>query len=157
MKNYIDRYAYIMHRPKFFNQYFMILITSGSYQGAKQASKSLGLMASGGKIIIKLKVFNSPGMNEKKTLKQEKIIKKKVKIFNKRLSSKTEHKPSLGFLIWFSAFKATSNENKKHLPADYKFYKHKNYFIDINLSLFQKLIIRIFTNLFTILVRRGFV
>jgi len=52
MKNYIDRFAYTMHRPKYFNQYFMILITSGSYQGTKQASKSLGLMASGGKILL---------------------------------------------------------------------------------------------------------
>jgi len=157
MKNFIDRFAYTMHRPKFFNQYFMILITSGSYMGTKQASKTLGLMASGGEIITKLTVFNSPGMNEKKTLKQEKVIKKKASTFYKRLSKKTDHRPSFGFLVWFSAFKATSNENKAHLPADYNFYKNKNYFIDVKLNFIQKILVGIFTVLFTTLVRKGFI
>ena len=40
MKNFIDRFAYTMHRPKFFNQKFMILVTSGSYMGTKQANYS---------------------------------------------------------------------------------------------------------------------
>ncbi len=157
MKNYIDRYAYTMHRPRYFNQYFMILITSGSYQGAIQASKSLELMASGGKIITKLKVFNSPGMNEKKSLKQEKNIKKAAMIFYKRLSHKINHRPSIAFLVWFSVFKASSNENRTYLPADYDFYKNKNYFIDIRLNIVQKALVRIFTLLFTVLIRKGFV
>ncbi len=157
MKNYIDRFAYTMHRPRYFNQYFMILITSGSYMGTKQALNSLSLMSSGGKIISKLIVFNSPGMNTKKIEKQEKIIKREAKIFYKLLSNKRKHRPSFGFLVWFSVFKASSNENKKFLLADYNFYKNKNYFIDINLSLFQKLIVSFFTNFFTILIKKGFI
>lgn len=157
MKNFIDRFAYTMHRPEFFNQNFMIVITSGSYMGTKQASKSLELMASGGKIITKMKVFNSPGMNEKKRLKQEKMIQKKAGIFYKRLSEKTAHRPSFAFLIWFSVFKASSKENKTHLPADYNFYKDKNYFIDTELNIFQKILVSVFTFLFKILIRKGFV
>lgn len=125
--------------------------------GTKQASKTLGLMASGGKIITKLKVFISPGMNEKKILKQKKVIKKKARIFYKRLSNKTDHRPSFGFLVWFSVFQASSNENKTHLPADYNFYKNKNYFIDIKLNFIQKTLIGLFTVLFTILIRMGLV
>ena len=30
MKNYIDRFAYTLHRPKYFNQKFMLLITRTS-------------------------------------------------------------------------------------------------------------------------------
>lgn len=157
MKNFIDRFAYTMHRPKFFNQYFMILITSGSYMGTKQASGTLGLMASGGKIITKLKVYYSPGMNEKKMLKQEKNIKKKAEIFHKRLSVKTGHKPSFAFLLWFSIFKATSNENRTQLPADYNFYKDKNYFTDVKLNFFQKSAVAVFKVIFTKLIRMGFV
>ncbi|GAH81281.1 unnamed protein product, partial [marine sediment metagenome] len=51
MKNFIDRYSYLMHRPRFFNQRFMVLITSGSYRGVKEAMKALVLMGSGGKVI----------------------------------------------------------------------------------------------------------
>ncbi|MBA7549466.1 hypothetical protein ES705_41950 [subsurface metagenome] len=156
MKNFIDRFAYTMHRPKYFNQYFMILITSGSYMGTKQALNSLSLMSSGGKIISKLKVLNSPGMNKKKTEKQEKKIKREAKRLYKLLSNKREHKPSFGFLVWFSVFKASSNENKEYLPADYNFYKNKNYFVDINLSLLQKLVVSFFTKFFTLLIKKGF-
>ena len=157
MKNYIDRFAYAMHRPKYFNQYFMILITSGSYMGTKQASKVLSLMASGGNIVSKLNLFNSPGMNEKKAMKQEKLIKRGAELFYKKLSNKVKHKPSFGFLAWFSAFKAASNENKTYLPADYSFFKDKNYFINIKLTLLQKLIVSFFTNFFTILIKKGFI
>lgn len=157
MKNYIDRFSYTMHRPKYFNQYFMVLITSGSYMGTRQASNSLASMASGGKIVSRLTVFNSPGMNEKKRMKQEKLIKLKAKEFYRKLSKKAGHKPSFGFLAWFSAFKSTSNENKTHLPADYNFFKDKNYFIDMKLNLFQKIVIKIFTSIFTTLVKKGFV
>ncbi len=157
MKNFIDRFAYTLHRPKYFNQYYMILITSGSYMGTKQASKSLEVMASGGKIVTKLKVFNSPGMNDKKVLKQEKEIKKKAKMFYKELSNKTLHRPSFGFLVWFSVFKASSNENKAHLPADYNFYRDKKYFIDVKLNIIQKELVSFFTFVFTILIRKGLV
>lgn len=157
MKNYIDRFAYTMHRPKYFNQYFMILITSGSYMGTKQALKSLSLMASGGKIVSSLVVCNSPGMNENKVLKQEKKIKQKAKVFFKRLANKTNHRPSFAFLIWFSVFKAASHENKTHIPADYTFYKDKEYFIDVKLPFFQKLAVRFFTKFFTLLIKKGFV
>jgi multimeric flavodoxin WrbA len=156
MKNYIDRFAYTMHRPKFFNKYFMVVITSGSYRGTKEAAKSLSLMASGGEVITHLAVYNSPGMNEKKLMKQEKKIERKAKIFYKRLSKKTNHRPSLGYLIWFSAFKAASNENRKHLPADYEFYKNKDYFTDIRLNIYQRMIVSLFTGFFTILIRKGF-
>lgn len=157
MKNFIDRFAYTLHRPKYFNQYFMVLITSGSYMGTKQASKALEVMASGGKLITQLTVFNSPGMNKKKIAKQEKIINKKSKIFYRQLSKKRDHKPPIGFLIWFSVFKASSSENRIDLPADYNFYKDKSYFIGLKLNIFQKLIISFFTRFFTILIRMGFV
>ncbi len=157
MKNFIDRFAYTMHRPKYFNQYFMVLITSGSYMGAKQASKIVELLASGGRIVTKLHVFNSPGMNDKKVLKQENKIKQKAEIFYKRLSKKVDHRPSFGFLVWFSVFKATSNESKRYSPADYNFYKDKNYFINLELNFFQKILISIFKKLFTLLIRTGFI
>jgi multimeric flavodoxin WrbA len=157
MKNYIDRFAYTMHRPKFFDQYFMTLITSGSYMGTKQATKTLGLMASGGKVVTQLKVFNSPGMNEKKISKQEKEMRKKAAEFYKKLSKKTDHKPSFGFLVWFSVFKATSIESKAYMPADYAYYKDKSYFTDVKLNGFQKGLVKFFTALFTFLVRKGLV
>ena len=69
MKNFIDRFSYLMHRPRYFNQRFMVLITSGSYRGIKEAMNALAPMASGGKVISKIGIMNSPGMNKKKQKK----------------------------------------------------------------------------------------
>lgn len=156
-KNFIDRFAYIMHRPKYFNQYFMVVITSGSYMGAKQACKTLEIMASGGKVVSKLIVYNSPGMNNQKIEKQEKKITKKTLKFSKSLDKKREHKPSFGFLVWFSVFKAGSSENKTQSLADYEFYSDKSYFIDTKLNYLQKIVIKIFCNIFRKLIKMGIV
>lgn len=157
MKNYIDRFAYTMHRPRYFDQHFMMVITSGSYMGSKQAMNALSMMSSGGKITSKLIVFNAPGMNTAKIKKQDVKIKKAAKKFVVALAHKQKHRPSFGFLIWFSVFKAFSAESKTYLPADYTFFKDKNYFIEIQLSRFQKSIIAFFTRFFTFMIKKGFI
>jgi len=157
MKNFIDRFAYTMHRPKYFNQKFMLVIASGSYMGVKSAMKSLSVIVSGGKIISNLAVFNSPEINEKKQKSQELKIKKSAKKFAKMLSKKTLTKPSISFLIWFSVFKASSVINKKGLPADYEYYKDKKYFTECELNSFQKATIKVFTQFFGFLLQKGLI
>jgi len=154
MKNYIDRFAYTMHRPKFFDQKFMILVTSGSSVGSKNALKSLSVMASGGRISSKLRVFYTPGMSQKKIEFQEKKIEKQAQKFFKSLSKSKEHKPSISYLIWFSVFKALSYENNEQLKADNRFYANKNYFIDMKLNGIQRGIVRTSTSFFRILAKK---
>jgi hypothetical protein len=157
MKNCIDRFAYTCHRPKYFNQKFMLLITSGSYMGVKNAMKALSIMASGGNIISRLSIFNSPQMNEKKQRIQEDKIKRTAEKFAKLVSKKKSQKPPFSYLIWFSVFKASSTINKNSLPADYQYYKNKDYFIDCKLNSFQRTVIKIFTNFFRFMINRGLV
>ena len=157
MKNYIDRYSYLMHRPRFFNQRFMILITSGSYRGIKQAIKALVLMGSGGKIISKIGVTNSPGMNNKKRKKQSKKLKKEAIKFIDNMHKPFVYKPSLGDLIWFSVFKALSKETEKESPADYEYYSKREFFVKLDLSRYQRSILKMFKALFSFLIRIGLV
>lgn len=157
MKNYIDRFAYTCHRPRYFNQKFMLLITSGSYMGVENAMKALSIMASGGNIISHLSVFNSPDMNDKKKKIQETQIKKSTLKFAKLMSKKNRVKPRLSYLIWFSAFKAASSKNQKGLPADFEYYKNKEYFIDCKLNTLQKSSIKVFTYFFGFMINNGIV
>ncbi|HEY5562844.1 MAG TPA: flavodoxin family protein [Clostridiaceae bacterium] len=157
MKNYIDRFAYTCHRPRYFDQKFMLVITSGSYMGVKNAMKALSVMVSGGKIISRLSVFNSPDMNDNKKKIQEDKIKKSAEEFAKLLSEKKGSKPPFSYLIWFSVFKASSVINQKDLPADYQYYRDKDYFIDCKLNTIQKASIKIFTNFFRFMIKKGFV
>ncbi len=135
----------------------MLLITSGSFQGIKMAINSLAPIVSGGKIISKIAVMNSPGMNEKKRKKQSKKLQRKAKKFVKKMNKPYNYKPSFGELIWFSAFKALQKEETKHNAADYKYYSQKKFFVDMNLSFGQRSILKIFESLFGFLVRIGLV
>lgn len=135
----------------------MLLVTSGSYMGTKDAMKALSMMVSGGKIISRLTVFNSPGMNDKKQKIQESKIKKATEKFAKLLSKKKTSKPKFAYLIWFSVFKASSVINQEGLPADYRYYKNIDYFIDCKLNAFQKVSIKVFTHFFRFMINKGFV
>ncbi|MEI8201324.1 MAG: flavodoxin family protein [Eubacteriales bacterium] len=157
MKNCIDRFAYTSHRPKYFNQKFMLLVTSGSYMGVKDAMKALSIMVSGGQITSRIAVFNSPGMNDKKIEKQEIKIKKAAEKFAKSLRNGRVAKPPFSYLIWFIAFKASSAINREGLPADYEFYNNRDYFIDCKLNSFQKMSIDTFTHFFRFMINKGFV
>ena len=157
MKNFIDRLSYIMHRPRFFNQRFMILITSGSYMGVKQAIAALSPIASGGKVISKIGVMYSPGMNEKKIKKNTKKLQKEARKFAKKMNKPYTHKPSFGYLVWFSAFKALYQGEEDETSADYRYYSTKDYFVDVDLSFMQKVNLKIFKAMFRFLIKIGLV
>ena len=152
-KNLIDRFAYNLHRPMFFNKRFILLITSGNYMGTKQALKALSLLPSGGKITGKLVLHTAPELSEKKILKQDVKFNKKINHIFKLLDKEYKHTPPFINLFWFASFKASHDMYKNTLPADYEFYKDKEYFIETKLSPVQKLIIRSFTSLFKFILR----
>ena len=155
MKNFIDRLSYLMHRPRFFSQQFMVLITSGSFMGVKNAIKVLSPMASGGKIVSRVGVMNSPGMNDSKVHKEGKKLIEEAKRF--ALLTQKEHifRASLMNMVWFAAFKATSSANTEEYPADFEYYRDKDFFTATKLNLFQRHFITFFTSCFSLLLKRG--
>jgi len=154
-KNMIDRFAYNLHRPVYFNKRFFLLITSGSFMGAKNAMKAISALPSGGKIIGKLIVETTPEMSIKKRQKQEKKIIKTSKQFFKIADKDYSHLPPFGYLVWFAVFKASAEGSKKTLPTDFEFYKNKDYFIDVKLTIIQKVVIKSFTSVFKFMINKG--
>ena len=157
MKNFIDRFSYLMHRPRYFGQRFMVLITSGSFRGVKQAMNALAPMASGGKVISRIGVMSSPGMNEAKRNGQEKKLRREALRFARIMAKPFVFKPSLAYLMWFSAFKALAGLNQKESPADFEYYANKNFFVETKLAAYQRLTIRSSIALFGLLVKMGLV
>jgi multimeric flavodoxin WrbA len=154
-KNMIDRFAYNLHRPMYFNKRFIMLITSGNYMGTKQALKALSVFPSGGKIIGKLVLYTAPELRDKKRLKQDRKFSKKINHIFKLLDKDYRHTPSLLYAFWFASFKAASEMYNKTLRADYEFYRDREYFIETELSIMQKFIIKRFTGLFKFMIRKG--
>ncbi len=156
-KNMIDRFAYNLHRPMYFNKRFFLLITTGNFMGAKQAMKALSVLPSGGKIVGKLIIDTAPEMSIKKRQKQEKKIINKSKQFFKIVDKNYSHSPPFGNLFWFAAFKATGEAFKETLPADYEYYKNKDYFIDVKLTIIKKVLIKSFTKIYKFMINKGII
>lgn len=153
MKNYIDRFAYTLHRPKYFNQNFMLVITSGSKVGSKKALKALSVIVSGGKVTSKLIALFTPGMRQKKIDKQDRRIEKMAYKFGKSLANKQGHRPPLNYLCWFSVFKGMAYNKRKDLIADYEYYRDKTYFTDVKLNVFQRGLVKFMTSIVKLTTR----
>jgi multimeric flavodoxin WrbA len=157
MKNFIDRLSYLMHRPRFFGQRFMILITSGSYMGIKQAIKALSPIVSGGKIISRIGAMNSPGMNDSKIRKEETKVSVKAKSFAMAMQKKHEFGASVANMLWFAVFKATTSVHSEDYPADFEYYQSKQFFVKTKLNILQRSTIGLFTSLFLRLIKWGLI
>lgn len=141
MKNFIDRFAYTHHRPRFFNQYLMLITNSGG-ANLKKPLKSLKLSLGGAKVTQKLAVPTPPWPISAKT--QEKRLEKieeAAKRFCETLETK-KHNPSPGIYdyVYFKIYKSISAECKEYLPADHVFYEEKDaYFYDTKVGIITKI------------------
>lgn len=146
-KNLIDRTAYNLHRPVFFDKRFVLIVTSGSFMGAKQAMKALSVIPSGGKIVGKLGIYTAPELSDKQLSKYARRFNRKADRIVKRLGKPFRHNISFMNMFWFASFKATSSKYKASLPADYDYYSEKDYFVETKLRSLHKMIINIATSL----------
>lgn len=134
MKNFMDRFAYTLHRPVFFGQSVMLVANGGS--GLKKVIKILGMCLGGGRISSKLIISATPwGETDSYREKTDRLIDIGSGKFFRDMSDKSIRKPNLGNVIWFQIFKKLSVLSKKQIPADYEFYASKNnYFYETNVN-----------------------
>lgn len=154
-KNFMDRFAYLFHRPRYFGKKFMTIITSGSFAGAKNTEKALAGMASGGTVVSRLIVYCSPGMNEEKQKKQEARVKKAADRWIRGLHRKSStHQPFSRF-PWFAAMKTASLQNPESYPADSRFYRDLDFFPGCTLTPVQRGVLAFFEHTFRFLLKTG--
>lgn len=137
MKNFIDRFAYSLHRPKFFNQSLMLVANGGS--GINKTIKALSYTLGGSVKACELSITATPWEATKKyTDKVENDIKRNTKKFYDSMKNKKEKPVDIGSLIWFRIFKKMSSISKESLPADYAYYKEKkNFFYETKINPFK--------------------
>jgi multimeric flavodoxin WrbA len=153
MKNFMDRFAYTLHRPIFVNQKLMLLVTAGEV-GMKATLKSLSCTMGGGYLVSKLAVKTPPFKFQPKY--EERIahdIEKASQKFYRALKSDKPLPPTFLNVIWFQAFKNTSEKTKHHFSADYNFYKDKKcFFFETKVNSLKTFIAKLMLRLFS----RGF-
>ena len=153
MKNFMDRFAYSLHRPTFVNQKLMLVATAGEV-GLKETLKALSNTLGGIDLVAKLAVKTSPLKYRPKY--EESIandVEKASKKFYKALKSDKPLPATFINVLWFQAFKIQSEKTKNYFPADYDFYKDKeNFFYETKVNPLKTSVVKLLIRL----VSRGF-
>jgi multimeric flavodoxin WrbA len=167
MKNFIDRFAFIGHRPRFFNQYALAIATSGGPVGLKQTLYSLSYFAGGGfNFIKKIGIMTPPfPLPVKDAMKTERQITITAQQFYLAMKEKRRPSPTWSQIIQFRAFKGIyqSNERigKEIFPADYQYWTDKgwlnpktDYYISPRLNVFKKMFGRCFEKIIRVYAKK---
>jgi len=142
MKNFIDRFAYSLHRPKFFKQSLMLVANGGS--GVEKAIKALSLTLGGSNKVCELAIIATPWeMTKEYSDKVTKDIKQSSKKLYESMANRKTRSPELNNVIWFSIFKKMASISKETLPADHEYYSEKEkYFFETKVNPFKSWVAR---------------
>lgn len=141
LKNFIDRMAYLCHRPEYHGKKAMLLSTTGG-MGAKETLKYMEMVveAWGYNVSSKCGLITAPwpptdGLKNKNSNTLEKSVKK----FDTSL--KSEDKPGTSFnnYLGFRIHQLVSENTKSYMPADYEFYKDKKYYYPAKIGIINKI------------------
>ncbi len=146
MKNFIDHFSYIFHRPCFFDKVAIIISTTGG-SGLKEVLDYLEMTAHGwgfnvtGKLGVKAPAFRYAPKYNAKVIKEIDTL---SKILLKAIKTRKRPSPTLNDLIFFRAMKCKIINIKKYYPCDYEYWEqrgwlNKDYYFDTSINPFKNL------------------
>lgn len=150
MKNFIDRLAYLCHRPAYHGKKALVLSTTGGI-GVKETLNYMETIVEswGYKVSGKCGLITAPwppttGLKEKNSG----ILAKSAKKFDNSLKSIEKEKSgqmNVGFKDYmsFRIFKTVSENVKEYMPADYQFYQGKDYYQPAKIGIFTRILTEI--------------
>jgi len=130
MKNFMDRFAFTMHRPRFFNQYTMIVSVTGAF-GLDETIKSISqLKYSGFNIVQTLGlIVQNPLENVAiDDTKQIKKIEKTAEKFYYTIKNKKKIEPSIIKYLSFQLQRKFFSKLDPEKYADWKYFNEKGWF-----------------------------
>ncbi len=129
MKQLIERFAYIGHRPRFFGKYMVAVATSGGPMGLKQTLDSLCYFEGGGyQVVSRLGLQTPPTkLSPRAAQKQQRAIEKTAKALFDAVTQKCTRRPNMGSIIHFAAFRGMYLKNpslgEAEFPADMAYWR----------------------------------
>ncbi len=129
MKQLIERFAYVGHRPKISSKYMIAVATSGGPMGLKQTLDSLCYFEGGGfEVVSRLGLQTPPTKLSPRTVqKQQRLIEKSAQALFDAISQKRQSRPTLGSVIQFAAFRGMYMKNpalgEAEFPADMAYWR----------------------------------
>jgi multimeric flavodoxin WrbA len=134
MKNFIDRFAYTNHRPRFHRQKALLVANSGG-TGQKTALAAMRHALGGMRVVREVAVNTPPWpITEKAAAGNERAMRVAAEKLYAACQDRELPKPGLYGYIGFLVQQRIGTECKEWLPADYAFYKGKTYYYDASIS-----------------------
>ena len=128
MKNFIERFGYEGHRPRFYDKFAMLIAVCGMF-GAKETNKFMDdiFTSFGFSVVSSLELSVATKSEKEKKYNHEKII----EAFNKfitKIEKGERNAPELGQVTRFYLFKSLANMIPDYFKADHEYYKEKSSF-----------------------------
>ncbi len=134
MKNFIDRFAYANHRPRFHRQKVLTVVNMGG-DSPKTALSFLRYALGGSRIVHELGIATPPWpQTERAIARKERAIDDAARKFYRACLDTSLPAPTLHSLILFFFRQKACFECQRYLPADYAFYSGKAYYYDTTLN-----------------------
>ena len=155
MKNFIDRFAYMNHRPLFHSQKMLTVVNMAGTdkKGALLALKIALGFARGARIVHELGIATPPWLQtERAVAEKERAIDAVAKKFYRACLDTSLPSPTFNSYVDFHIMQRLSLECRQSLPADYAFFNGKAYYYDTNINPIKaavaKAIVRVMMNMY---------
>ncbi len=153
MKNFIDRFAYLSHRPRLHRQKMLVVVNT-SVAGTKGALSTLKIALGhdrGPRIVQELVVATPPWpQTQRAVARKERKIDAAAKKFYLSCLDTSLPLPTFSSYIDFLVMQKLGEECRQYLPADHAFYSGKTYYFDTKINPITasaaKAIVRILTH-----------
>jgi hypothetical protein len=143
MTNFINRFAYANHRPKFHRQKVMSVVNMGG-DNPKAAFSLLRYALGGSRVVRELGVATPPWPSTRRALARSKsAIEAAATAFFRDCANSTLPPPSLTGLIRFHSGQMVYRDCEACLPADFAFYKDRRYFYEAEIPGWKSALARI--------------
>lgn len=134
MKNFIDRFAYTNHRPRFHRQKVLTVVNSGGI-GLKETRSAVKLALGGSRIAHELGVGTPPWpQTEKAVAKKERAVNIAAEKFYRACLDTSLPSPSFYNYMGFLIQKRVGIDCREYIPADNAFYNDKDYYYDVKVN-----------------------
>lgn len=128
MKIFIDRFAYLWHRPRFFGKFVMAVVAGGgqfkeTLNYIEQCTTAWGFTCA-----VKLGIAHPDALVPKMRANLERDIEKASRRFYQVVSSARTPAPSPFRLIWFRMWRTNARATRDAIPADFHYWSEKGWF-----------------------------
>lgn len=137
MKNFMDRFAYLSHRPRFHRQK-MLIVVNMMITGKKEALSTLKIALGhdrGTRIVQELAIATPPWpQREQAVTEKERAINVAAKKFYLSCLDTSLPLPTFNSYMDFLVMQKFSLKCQQYMPADYTFYDGKVYYFDTKVN-----------------------